>query len=88
MKLEFFLKTFSDPSIVGDTPFKSGKSPTEIYCQEISNEPMTRTTDNIIAEIHYDVYREIQKLFVPRPLQNSPIEKRAAFFRPQVVMVH
>lgn len=54
----------SDPSIAGDTPFKSGRSESEIFCQEISNEPMTRQTDNVLKEHHYDVYREIEEIFI------------------------
>ena len=52
---------FSDPSIDGDTPFKSSKSSDEIYCQDISNDPKYRTTTNIKEQLHYDIWREIEE---------------------------
>lgn len=53
----------SDPSIEGETPFKSSPSSDEIFCQEMSNEPGTRTTLNIKEQLHYGVWREIEEIY-------------------------
>lgn len=53
---------FSDPSIEGDTPFKPCKSPNEIFCQEISNEPKTRVTNDIMNQLHYNVWHDIEDI--------------------------
>lgn len=52
-----------DPSIEGDTPFKSCKSADEIYCQEVSNEPKSRVITNIKEEFHYDAWRKIDAIY-------------------------
>lgn len=54
---------FSDPSIEGDTPFRSCQSSGEVFCQEISNEPNTRMTTNIMDQLHYDVWHDIEKIY-------------------------
>lgn len=53
----------SDPSIEGDTPFKSCESPNEIFCQEISNEPKSHVTYSILERLHYYVWHEIEEIF-------------------------
>lgn len=53
----------SDPSIGGDTPFKSCRSSNEIYCQEVSNSIKTSVTNNIKEQLHYDVWLEIENLY-------------------------
>lgn len=58
---KFYL--FSDPSIEGDTPFKSCQSMDEIFCQEISNEPKTQVTNNIMKQLHYDVWHDIEEIY-------------------------
>lgn len=66
LKLFLFFCKFpnfiSDPSIDGDTPFKSCRSENEIFCQEISNEPKSSVTDDILIKMHYDTWREIEKI--------------------------
>lgn len=52
----------SDPSIDGDTPFKSCQSENEIFCQEISNEPKSSVTYDIKKQLHYDTWREVEKM--------------------------
>lgn len=54
----------SDPSIEGDTPFKSCKSFDEIYCQEISNHPKSHVTTNIKQQFHYDAWNEINEIYL------------------------
>ena len=54
----------SDPSIDGDTPFKSCRSGNEIFCQEISNEPRSRVTNDIKQQLHYDTWREIEEIIL------------------------
>lgn len=51
----------SDASVGRNTPFKSCKSPNEIYCTEISNERVSRISTYIKEQLHYDTWREIQK---------------------------
>ena len=64
MKLFFYSQTVnSDPSIDGDTPFKSCRSENEIFCQEISNE-LSRVTNDIKQQLHYDTWREIEEIMV------------------------
>lgn len=58
-----YLFMHSDPSIEGDTPFKSSKSSDEIYCQEISNEPKSHVTTNIKEQFHYDAWNEIAGIY-------------------------
>lgn len=53
----------SDPSVDGDVPFKSSKSANEIYCQEVSNRPFTHVTYDVKDHLHYDTWREIEKIY-------------------------
>lgn len=55
-------QNFSDPSIEGDTPFKSCKSEDEIYCQEVSNEVKTHITYDVKKQLQYELYREIDEI--------------------------
>lgn len=57
-----FVSLTSDPSIEGDTPFKSCRSSNEIFCQELTNEPKTRTINDIKNQMHYDLWREIESV--------------------------
>lgn len=50
-----------NPSIEGDTPFKSCETPNEIYCQEISNDPTSSVATNIREQFHYNSWREIEE---------------------------
>lgn len=54
---------FSDPSIEGDTPFKPCKSTTEMFCQEISNNSTSSVTTNIMEQLHYNTWREIEQSY-------------------------
>lgn len=58
-----FQNIFSNPSIEGNTPFESCKSSYEIFCQEFSNEPVTRVTIDIMNQLHYDVWQEIEEIY-------------------------
>lgn len=51
-----------DPSIKGNTPFKSCRSG-ETFCQEFSKEPPTNTTFDIKNQLHYSAWREIEKIY-------------------------
>lgn len=55
-----------DPSIDGDTQFKSSRSANEIYCHEVSNEPNTRVTNGIKEVLRYDVWRDIENYVLHR----------------------
>ena len=57
------LKYFSDPSIEGDTPFKSTNSIDELFCQEVSNELKTSVTYEIREQLKYDVWHEIDEIY-------------------------
>lgn len=59
----FQLNNFSNPSIEGDTPFKPCKSSTDIFCQEISNNPKSSVTNNIKEQLHFDTWREIEQTY-------------------------
>lgn len=61
--VSYFLPDISNPTLEGDTPFASCKSSTEIYCQEISNEPKSSTTNNIKEQLRYDTWREIEEIY-------------------------
>lgn len=52
-----------NPSIEDDTPFKSCKSSTEVFCQEISNDPKSSVTNNIKEQLHYDTWRDIEETY-------------------------
>lgn len=56
-------QSFSDPSIEGDTPFKLSTSASEIFCQEIDNDPKSAVTTNIKEQLHYDVWRKIEQIY-------------------------
>lgn len=55
-------KCQSDPSIPGDTPFESCRSENEIYCQELANELKTHVVYNIKEQLHYDVWRDVERV--------------------------
>ena len=57
------LKYFSDPSIEGDTPFKSINSIDGMFCQEVSNELKTSVTHNIPEQSKYDLWHEIDEIY-------------------------
>lgn len=57
----FFVAIKRDPTIEGDTPFKSCQSSDEIFCQEVSNERTTRVTYDIKEQMHYDLWKTIEK---------------------------
>lgn len=50
-----------DPTINGYTPFKSCRSENEIYCQELGNELKTHVMHDIKDQLHYDVWRDVEK---------------------------
>lgn len=56
-------KIFSDPSIEGDTPFKSSSSIDDIYCQDVANELKTSVMYDIRQQKHYDVWHEIDEVY-------------------------
>lgn len=49
-----------DPSISGDTPFKSCRSENAIYCQELANELKTHVMNDIKEQLHYNVWRDVE----------------------------
>lgn len=51
-----------DPSIDGDTPFKSCRSANEIYCQELANELKTHVMSDIKEQLHYDVWQDVERV--------------------------
>ena len=57
------LKYFSDPSIEGDTPFKSTNSIDELFCQEVSNKMKTSVTYDIRKQTHYDVWHDVEAIY-------------------------
>lgn len=61
--LHDFQMFYSDPSIEGDAPFRSCLSSDEIFCQEISNDPKTNTITDIKEQLHYNVWREVEKIY-------------------------
>lgn len=63
----------SDPSVDGDVPFKNSKSANEVYCQEVSNQPFTHATYDIIKQLHYDTWREIEKIY--HDLKTAPTDR-------------
>ena len=66
----------SDPSVEGDTPFKSCRSEYQIFCQEISDEPNSRVIDDIKQQLRYDTWREIEEIMMIRnELKNEPKDK-------------
>lgn len=58
-----FFVNISHPSIEGDTPFKSSKSPNEIFCHEITNEPKTKILTDIKEQLHYETWREVEEIY-------------------------
>lgn len=66
MRFSFYFQNWkipSNPSIVGDTSFQSCKSSKAIFCQEISNERKSHVMDNITEQLHYETWREIEKIY-------------------------
>lgn len=49
----------SDPSVEGDTPFKSSMSPNEMFTQDITNEPKSSIVTNILEQINFDTWKAI-----------------------------
>lgn len=62
----------SDPSIENDTPFESCKSPDEIFCQEITNDAKSSVSTDILEQLHYGTWREIEKTY--KRLKAAPEE--------------
>lgn len=61
----------SDPTIENDTPFKSCKSPDEFYCQEISNDLQSHVTNDIMKQLHYDVWRTVDEIIASKDETNN-----------------
>lgn len=53
----------SDPSIEGDTFYERIESPHEIFIQEITNHPKSTVTTNIVEQLHYDTWREVETIY-------------------------
>lgn len=62
----------SNPSIDNDIQFTSCKSPSEIFCQEITNADETSVTTDILNQLHYDTWNEIEKMY--KRLRSVPQE--------------
>lgn len=67
VRSEFNVSYFSNPSIESDTPFLPCESKQKIFCQEISNEPISTVTTNITEQLHYDTWREIEQIYNELP---------------------
>lgn len=52
-----------NPSIEGDTPFRSCTSPSKIYCHEISNNLSASITTDILEQTHYSTWWEIESSY-------------------------
>lgn len=52
-----------NPSIKGDTPFKSLTSPDEIFVQDITNDSKTSIVTDILQQIHYDTWEKVEKIY-------------------------
>lgn len=60
---------FRNPSVEGDTPFKSSTSSKDIFCQEIDNNKESRILTDITDQHHYDTWQEVEKL-APQKVKN------------------
>lgn len=58
-----FIYLTRNPSIEGDTPFKSCKSSSEIYGQEISNKPKSYPIADIRKLYHLDTWNKIEAIY-------------------------
>ncbi|XP_031623525.1 esterase B1-like [Contarinia nasturtii] len=57
-----FAKT-GNPSIEGDTPFKSSTSTEEIFSQDITNDSKTTLVTDIMDQLHFDTWKEIEDTY-------------------------
>lgn len=53
----------SNPSVEGDTPFKSSTSTNEIFAQDITNEPKSSLVTDIMEQIHFNTWKEIDDIY-------------------------
>lgn len=69
---------FRNPSVQGDTPFKSSTSPNELFSQEIDNNPKTSVLTDITKQHHYDTWRDVEKI-IQQGVQNNGSRLEAIF---------
>lgn len=61
---------FSDPSMEGDTPFKSSISTDEIFSQDIENDPKTIVVTNILEQTHFSTWKQIDDTYQKLKIKN------------------
>lgn len=54
---------YRNPSIEGDTAFKPCQSSTGIFCQEISNDLTSTVMPDIMEQLHYQTWHEIEESY-------------------------
>lgn len=53
----------SDPSIDSNTSFKSCKSANQIYCTDITNDPVSPIRTNILEELYQQTWLDIFNIY-------------------------
>ncbi|KAJ6639602.1 Cholinesterase [Pseudolycoriella hygida] len=59
-------KKKTDPSVEGDTSFKPIVSSEEVFCQEMTNDPVSTTTTDIMEQLQYETWREVELIYQTR----------------------
>lgn len=55
-----------NPSVEGDTPYKSSTSPDEMFAQDVTNDIKSKLVTNIMDQMHYNTWENILDIFYKR----------------------